>query len=56
MSIQEIIGRQELIDRSRLLDEILSTHNVILEFDRVTGRTKIWAWYPHFIFGVRLKT
>jgi hypothetical protein len=30
--------------RQHLLDEILSTRDTILEYDRTTGATKAWAW------------
>lgn len=56
MSIQRRVDHQELINRRHLLDGILSTHNAVLEFDRATGYTKVWPWYPRLIFVVRLKT
>jgi len=55
MSTRRIFDYQELTHRKALLDKILSTHNVILEFDKVTGGIKVWAWYHNFILIVRLK-
>jgi hypothetical protein len=33
------------VGRSQLLDKIISTQDVILEFDPVTGELKEWGWY-----------
>ena len=33
------------IDRSQLLDIIISTEDVILEFNPPTGGLKEWEWY-----------